>query len=55
MLFSCAILMFIMRVCGVLLSYKTWVAVVFAILFGLRWMQIGFMGHDSGIIMSKLT
>lgn len=41
-------IMFVVILCGVLLSDKAWVHCASAVLLGLLWMQIGFVGHDSG-------
>lgn len=48
-------LMFIAILSGVLLCDKTWAHVVSAVLLGLLWMQIGFVGHDSGHYIVMLT
>ncbi|KAF9602530.1 hypothetical protein IFM89_029829 [Coptis chinensis] len=40
--------LFSLSVLGVLWSDKIWVHIISATLMGLLWMQIGFVGHDSG-------
>ncbi|KAL5722125.1 hypothetical protein ACHQM5_005683 [Ranunculus cassubicifolius] len=44
----CLSVMMITSVSGVLLSDKPWAHFCSAVLLGLLWMQIGFVGHDSG-------
>nr|AAQ10732.1 delta-8-sphingolipid desaturase [Anemone leveillei] len=48
-------IMFVVILSGVLLSGNTWVHAACAGLLGILWMQIGFVGHDSGHYNVMLT